>query len=56
MVPTQDALDAFVRERFFHHFGHEDEAVFAAALEEYRSVKGALPRCTPVPIPKMTVS
>lgn len=38
MVPTQEELDAFVRERFFYHFGHEDEAIFVAALEEYRAV------------------
>jgi GTP cyclohydrolase IA len=39
MVPTQEELDAFVRERFFCHFGHEDEASLAAALEEYRGLK-----------------
>jgi GTP cyclohydrolase I len=39
MVPSQEVLDAYVRERFFCHFGHEDEAKLAAAVEEYRALK-----------------
>lgn len=39
MVPAQATLDTFVRERFFHHFGHEDEATFKAALQEYRALR-----------------
>ncbi|MBD3800674.1 MAG: GTP cyclohydrolase I [Campylobacterales bacterium] len=39
MVPTQEELDAFVRERFFCHFGHEDEIKLASAVAEYRAVK-----------------
>ena len=39
MVPTQQEFDAFVRERFFRHFGHEDAAKLAAAEAEYRALK-----------------
>ena len=38
MVPTQAELDAFVRERFFRHFGHEDESRLAEAVAEYRGL------------------
>lgn len=39
MIADQEALDAFVRQRFFRHFGREDEAALAAALEEYRALR-----------------
>lgn len=39
MTPTQQELDAFVRERFFCHFGHEEEGRLHAALEEYSAVQ-----------------
>lgn len=39
MELDQEALDAFVRQRYFHHFGREDEAGLAAALEEYRALQ-----------------
>ncbi len=39
MVPIQDELDAFVRERFFCHFGHTDEAVLQNAMQEYRDIE-----------------
>ena len=38
MVSTPEAPEAFVRERFFSHFGHDDGAKLSAALEEYRAI------------------
>lgn len=38
MATEKAALDAFIRERFFAHFGHSDAALLEAALREYEAL------------------